>query len=151
MHALVLCVEDAMKILIAVDGSACARRAQEYVTAHPALFNPEHEYMVLHVVPEVPPHAGAVVGKEILTDYYRDEAGKVLDPARQFLEEKGYRLKTQYKHGHSAEGIAETATKDGYDLIVMGSHGHSALGNLVTGSVTAKVLAHCKTPVLIVR
>lgn len=140
-----------MKILIAVDGSACARRAQEYVTAYPALFNPEHEYMVLHVVPEVPPHAAAVVGKEIVTDYYRDEAEKVLNPVRHFFEEKGYKLKTQYKHGHSAEGIAETATKGGYDLIVMGSHGHSALGNLVTGSVTAKVLAHCKTPVLIVR
>jgi nucleotide-binding universal stress UspA family protein len=33
----------------------------------------------------------------------------------------------------------------------MGSHGRGALGNLVVGSVTTKVLASCKVPVLIVR
>lgn len=140
-----------MRILIAVDGSACSKLAQEYVVAHPALFSSEHEYMVLNVVPEVPPHAASVVGKTAVNEYYRDEAEKVLIPVRHFFDEKGFRIKTRYKHGHSAEVIAETATKDGYDLIVMGSHGHSALGNLVMGSVTAKVLAHCKTPVLIVR
>ena len=33
----------------------------------------------------------------------------------------------------------------------MGSHGHGALSSLVMGSVTTKVLAHCKVPVLLVR
>jgi hypothetical protein len=33
----------------------------------------------------------------------------------------------------------------------MGSHGHGTLTNLVMGSVATKVLAHCKTPVLLVR
>jgi nucleotide-binding universal stress UspA family protein len=36
-------------------------------------------------------------------------------------------------------------------MVIMGSHGHSTLGNLVMGSVATKVLAHCKTPVLLVR
>lgn len=140
-----------MKVLIAVDGSAYSQRAQEYMAAHPALFSLEHEYMVLYVVPEVPPHAAAVVGKTVVNDYYRDEAEKVLNPVRHFFEEKGYQVKTHYKHGHAAEIIAETATKGEYDLLVMGSHGHSALGSLVMGSVTTRVLAHCKTPLLIVR
>lgn len=140
-----------MKVLIALDGSDCSRLVQEYLIAHPALFAADHDYMVLHVVPDVPPHAAAVVGRETVANYYRDEAEKILNPARQFFEESGYKVKTQFRHGHSAEIIAETATRDGYDLIVMGSHGHTALGNLVMGSVTAKVLAHCKTPVLIVR
>lgn len=140
-----------MKILIAVDGSACSQRAQEYVVAHPALFSFEHEYMVLNVVPGVPPHAAAVVGKTVVNDYYRDEAEKVLNPVRHFFEEKGYKIRTHYQHGHSAEVIAETATEGKYDLLVMGSHGHSALGSLAMGSVTTKVIAHCKTPVLIVR
>lgn len=140
-----------MKILIAVDGSACSQRALEYVTSHPALFSPEHDYLVLHVVPDVPPHAAAVVGKEVVTDYYRDEGEKVLGPVRRFIEEKGYRAKVQYQHGHSAETIARVAADGKYDLLVMGSHGHTALGSLMMGSVTTKVLAHCKTPVLIVR
>jgi nucleotide-binding universal stress UspA family protein len=33
----------------------------------------------------------------------------------------------------------------------MGSHGHGSLGKLVMGSVTTKVMAHCQTPVLLVR
>lgn len=140
-----------MKILIAVDGSACSWRVPEYVTAHPALFSPEHEYMALNVVLEVPPHAAAMVGKEAVANYYREEGEKVLTPVCHLFEEKGYKIKAHYQHGHSAEVIAQTATKGGYDLLVMGSHGHSALGNLILGSVTTKVLAHCKTPVLIVR
>jgi nucleotide-binding universal stress UspA family protein len=33
----------------------------------------------------------------------------------------------------------------------MGSHGHGAVANLVLGSVATKVIAACKTPVLLVR
>lgn len=140
-----------MKILIAVDGSPFSQRVCEYITAHPALFSSDNEYTVLHSVPPLPPHAAAVAGKAAVLDYYREEGEKVLNPVRQFFEEKGYRVNAHYQPGHAAEVLAQTAMKDGYDLLVMGSHGHSALGNLVMGSVTTKVLAHCKTPVLIVR
>jgi len=140
-----------MKILIAVDGSACAMRAQEYLASHPAMFSAEHEYTVLNVVPEVPPHAAAVVGSATVADYYRDEAEKVLDPVLQFFGKHGFKVASSYTHGHSAEVIAATATQGKYDLLVMGSHGHSAFGSLILGSVTTKVLSHCKTPLLIVR
>ena len=33
----------------------------------------------------------------------------------------------------------------------MGSHGHGNLASLVMGSVAMKVMARCKTPLLIVR
>jgi nucleotide-binding universal stress UspA family protein len=33
----------------------------------------------------------------------------------------------------------------------MGSHGHGSLGNLVIGSVATKVMAQCRTPVLLIR
>jgi nucleotide-binding universal stress UspA family protein len=33
----------------------------------------------------------------------------------------------------------------------MGSHGHGTMANLVLGSVATRVLAACKTPVLLVR
>lgn len=91
-----------------------------------------------------------MVGQHV-SDFREAVGEKVLNPVSHFFEGKGYRIKTHYQHGHAAEVIAQTATKGGYDLIVMGSHGHSALGNPVMGSVTNKVLAHCKTPVLIVR
>jgi nucleotide-binding universal stress UspA family protein len=140
-----------MKILIAADGSSFSKRMLEYVIAHPGLFNPDNEYMVLTVVLGVPLHAAAVVGTETVTEYYADEAERVLKPVRQFFEMRGYKVNTTYQVGHPAEVIAKTATSGQYDVVVMGSHFHAALGNLVIGSVATKVLAHCKTPVLIVR
>ena len=55
------------------------------------------------------------------------------------------------KVGAPAEVIASAAAKGGHDLLMLGSHGHGALLNLVTGSVATKVLAQCKTPVLLIR
>ena len=38
-----------------------------------------------------------------------------------------------------------------YAMIIMGTHGHGALARLVMGSVTARVLAECTVPVLLIR
>jgi nucleotide-binding universal stress UspA family protein len=47
--------------------------------------------------------------------------------------------------------IIRAARSRGCDLIVMASHGRSGLRALAVGSETAKVLAHSKVPVLVVR
>ena len=53
--------------------------------------------------------------------------------------------------GDPASMIVDVAKGGKFDLIVMGSHGRGALGSLVLGSVTAKVIAQCTIPVLVVR
>jgi nucleotide-binding universal stress UspA family protein len=50
-----------------------------------------------------------------------------------------------------AASIVEAAEKNDCDLIFMGSHGRGALGQLLLGSVTAKVLSSCQIPVLVYR
>ena len=52
---------------------------------------------------------------------------------------------------HPYEGIIDTARSAGCDLIVMASHGRKGASALVLGSETAKVLTHCKIPVLVCR
>ena len=49
------------------------------------------------------------------------------------------------------QGIIEAARKKRCDLIFMASHGRGALATLLLGSVTQKVLAHSKLPVLVYR
>jgi nucleotide-binding universal stress UspA family protein len=49
------------------------------------------------------------------------------------------------------KGIVDTATGKGCDAIVMASHGRRGLGSLMVGSVTQKVLALSKIPVLVLR
>ena len=77
--------------------------------------------------------------------------GNTEGPLRTFFTKQKLRATFVAKVGPAADVIAELADKGKFDLLMMGSHGHGTLGNLVLGSVTNKVMAHCSTPVLIVR
>jgi nucleotide-binding universal stress UspA family protein len=52
---------------------------------------------------------------------------------------------------HTAQKIVHIAQEHGCDLIFMGSHGRGGLGQLLLGSVTAKVLSLCEIPVFVYR
>ncbi len=140
-----------MKILIAVDGSDYTKHMLAYLAAHDKLFGTGHDYTVLNVSPPVPPRATAMLDKELLENYYHDESEQVFKPIRSFFEQHGIKAEFRTEVGHAADTIARIAEQDKLDLLVMGSHGHGSLGSLVMGSVTNRVLAHCKTPVLLIR
>lgn len=139
-----------MKILLAVDGSPYTKKMLAYLTTH-ELFAPTNDYTVFTVQPVLPPRARAAVGKQIVDQYYKDEVEKVLAPVTKFLLRHGIDAKSSWKTGHAGESIAKFAEAENFDLLIMGSHGHGTLVNLVLGSVATEVLAHCKTPVLLVR
>jgi nucleotide-binding universal stress UspA family protein len=140
-----------MKILVAVDGSSYTKRMLAYLAAHDEWLGTQHVYSVLTVVPPVPARAAAVLDKGVLKSHYDDEAEKVLKPIRAFFAKQGLRSEFMTKTGAAADVIAAQAEKGKYDLLVMGSHGHGSLGNLVIGSVATKVMAQCRTPVLLIR
>ena len=139
-----------MKILLAVDGSEYTRRMLDYLASHDWLRS-GHSLSVLTVLLPLPHRAAAFAGKDLVQNYYFEDAEQVLRPVREFLKTHGLEAKCDYRIGHPAECIAHAAEDGGHDLVVMGSHGHGAIANLVLGSVATKVLAMCKTPVLVVR
>jgi nucleotide-binding universal stress UspA family protein len=53
--------------------------------------------------------------------------------------------------GQIGETIGKVADDGKFDMLIMGSHGHGTIVNMVMGSVATKVLANCKTPVLLIR
>ena len=140
-----------MKILLAVDGSQYTKKMLAYLTTHVEMFSGDIEFTALTVQGPLPPRARAAVGKEVVDAYYAEEATKVLEPVIKFLTRHNLNVKSASKVGHAGETIAKTADSGKFDLIVMGSRGHGALGALVMGSVATRVLAHCQTPVLLVR
>ncbi len=140
-----------MKILLAVDGSGYTKKMLAYLATHDELFNQHNDYTVFTVQPILPPRARAAVGKDIVDNYYAEEAEKVLAPVSKFLLRHGIDAKSSWKVGHAGENISKLADSGKFDLLVMGSHGHGTLVNLVMGSVATQVLAHCKVPVLLVR
>jgi len=140
-----------MNILIAADGSSYTKRMLAYLAAHDEWLGAGHKYTVMTVVMALPARAVAVLDREVVKSYYDDEAEKVFRPIRTFFARQGISASFVAKIGHAAELIARQAEAGKFDLLLMGSHGHGNLTNLVMGSVTTKVLAHCKTPLLLVR
>jgi nucleotide-binding universal stress UspA family protein len=141
-----------MKILIAADGSSFTKRMLAYLAAHDEwLGGGRHQYTVVNTVSPVPPRAASVIDRDTLKDYYADASEAVFKPIRTFFKKQGIEASYVGKVGHAPEVIAKMADSGDFDLLLMGSHGHGTLGNLVMGSVTTKVLAACKTPVLLIR
>lgn len=141
-----------MKILVPVDGSPYTKRMLGYLAAHDEWLGGDHQFTLLHSVPAVHSRAAAVIDRDALKVYYEEESEKVFKPIRAFFAKKpGLKVHFVAKAGPAPDAITALATKGGFDLIVMGSHGYGTLSNLVMGSVATKVIASCKTPVLLVR
>ena len=80
----------------------------------------------------------------------REQAASVLNRVANAAKEAGVSCETiQVENEQPHQGIIAAAEEKGCDLIVMSSHGRSGLSKLLVGSVTNKVLAHAKTPVLV--
>jgi nucleotide-binding universal stress UspA family protein len=139
-----------MKILIAVDGSPQTERMLAYLAKHQLLAQ-GNSFTVMTVVLELPKRAASYVSADVVKGYYQEEADKVLEPVRKFFADKGVTAQFEFKVGHPAQELAQTAEQQGYDLLALGSHGHGALGNLIMGSVATKVVSQCKVPVLLLR
>ena len=74
-----------------------------------------------------------------------DAIGKMATAARVQFASMVMRVNTPY------EGIIDAAKKHKCDVIFMASHGHRGISRLLMGSVTQKVLAHSRIPVVVYR
>jgi nucleotide-binding universal stress UspA family protein len=77
---------------------------------------------------------------------------KILASAAARAKAAGVPVETvQVEDDSPYQAIIDTAGSKGADLIVMSSHGRKGISALILGSETAKVLTHCKIPVLVDR
>lgn len=141
-----------MKILVAVDGSAHTTKALDYLAKHKSMFVDGHEWVLVHVCPNIPPHVARHVGKETVTEYYGEENAKVLEPVKARLTQLGIANYTvDPRHGNAAEEILKAANAASVELIVMGTHGHGIFGRALMGSVATKVISETDITVLLVQ
>jgi nucleotide-binding universal stress UspA family protein len=140
-----------MKIVLAVDGSAYTKRMLGHIAAHDELVGKDNEFVAVHVTAAVPPHAARFLPQEALRQYYDDEGEKVLKPVREFARMQGWNLRERHAVGHPGDTLAEIVGGEAPDLLVMGSHGHGSFTSALLGSVSARLLASTKVPVLLIR
>lgn len=144
------------KILIPTDGSelsaAAARAGIEFAKQNGS------EVIALYVAPEYQ----YPVSMEIIPPNYPSEeeyeaamnkTGEgYLAAIRQAAADAGlnYSGVTAFSN-RPAQKIVQVAGEKDCDMIFIGSHGRGGLGQLLLGSVTAKVLSMCEIPVLVYR
>jgi len=139
-----------MKVLFASDGSDCSDRAAQYLVKSLRAQVKELRVTLFYVDLPMMDRVAAALGEERVAQIHRENSDECLKGARQKLKRAGVTFTESHTAGNAARCVSEFAQKGKYDLVLMGSHGRSALKNVLLGSVTARVLADCIVPVLVV-
>ena len=136
-------------ILIPTDGSELAERAMAHGLALAKSLGAK--VSVIFVMEPFSEMTGRF--RDVVAGYAelrKEQAASALDRAASAAKEAVVSCETiQVENGQPHQAIIAAAADKGCDLIVMSSHGRSGLSMLLIGSVTNKVLAHAKTPVLV--
>jgi nucleotide-binding universal stress UspA family protein len=141
-------------ILVAVDGSAHAKRAlEEAIDLARATGG---SLTVVTVVPELSAWVLGGAGMPPPVDLVRLHEDLVRDYGRMLEEEAAsvpddVQSRSLLLEGRPAEAIVRQTRAGGHDLVVMGSRGRGELRSLVLGSVSHEVLHTSRVPVLVVR
>ncbi|OWT74863.1 universal stress protein [Achromobacter sp. HZ28] len=141
-------------ILIPTDGSECATAALEQAVS----FAVELKARVTFLVVTEPFRLLSVEVAQLerirseFTQYEGERAKHILDRARAVAEKEFVPCTvSMMEHPEPYEAIIETGQRCGAGMIAMGSHGLGGVRAIVLGSVTQKVLTHCRIPVVVYR
>jgi nucleotide-binding universal stress UspA family protein len=147
-----------MRLLLAVDGSACSEAAVQTVIDR---FRPEHtDVKVLHAVEwmkEMPlcfqfaegPTAGQAITDSRNQSF--DRARQLVERVAAQLEFKGFRTSVSTPDRDPRHAILDCAREWPANMIVVGSHGRHGIDRLLLGSVAESVVRHAPCSVEIVR
>ncbi|HEY9715690.1 MAG TPA: universal stress protein [Chroococcales cyanobacterium] len=145
-----------MKVLIAIDESACSEAA---LTAVADRHWPDNtQFMLVSVVQPVVPEYSFSCG--LAADVLLKAEEEQVEHMTKVVEQKSKILKQLFGEnstsatvikGHIADAIIDTAIDWDADSIVMGSHGRRGFQRFLLGSVAEKVACHAPCSVEIVK
>lgn len=146
-----------MKVLLAVDGAPCSRRAVEFV-AERAWHN-DDTFTLVGVVEPIPKSLGYADHereereREKMVTAALDEINQACAGGKEIISSAhpDNAVEARVVHGHTVEEIIKCAHELEADLIVLGSHGRTGFQKLLMGSVAERVLKEATCPVEIVK
>ena len=145
-----------MKVLIAVDGSACSQAAVRDVAMRSWPANSEFEVFTVIAtrMPFIPdPILVLAAAYQTLLNESRAHAPRVVEAAAETLRaaQPSLRVSTKVVEGKPNTLIVDEAEAWGADLIVIGAHGYGATKRMLLGSVSQAVALHAPCSVEIAR
>lgn len=141
------------RVLVAVDGSACAAHAVAQALAlRKALGKPSTmQVHLINVQRAVSANVVSFVGTETVEEFHQENSEDALAPARAQLQAADCSWTEHRRVGSPGPLIAEVAQAEGCDLIIMGTRGLGSASTALLGSVTQAVLEHTGLPVLLIK
>lgn len=147
-----------MKILIAVDGSACSEEAIEEIGSRPWPADSVIKVLTAFELPIPPtPDAWALPPSyfDEMDRLARKHADEIVDHTVEKLKSKlgdaVAAISGEALPGSPRTAILDAAEEWGANLIVVGSHGYRAWERFLLGSVSQSVVSHAKCSVEVVR
>jgi nucleotide-binding universal stress UspA family protein len=138
------------KIMIATDGSVCARLAANQGIELARLSG--GTVYAVYVIPKDYFSSRAVdFDRERIYEALRKEGCKALEYVKGAGEMEGITVEPVLLEGHPADELIRYAEENEMDIIVMGTLGRTGIERIVLGSVAGNVVRHSNVPVLVVR
>lgn len=143
------------RLLVPVDGSPASRKAAKNAIAFAKGIGASITFY--YAIPPASPvlfGEGYVVPQRAVEEIeaaQRATGEKYVGEASRKAEKAGVKCDSLVTRAVPGDGVVAAASARKCDAIVMGSHGWGALKRLLLGSVTQRVLAHAKVPVLVFR
>lgn len=143
------------RILVPVDGSPASRKA-----AKQAIALAKGTGAAITFYYAIPPASPVLFGEgyvvpqravEEIEAAQRATGEKYVGEAARKAEKAGVACDTLVTRALPGDGVVAAASARKCDVIAMGSHGWGALKRVLLGSVTQRVLAHARVPVLVFR
>lgn len=142
-----------MRVLVPVDGSENSLRALEFALDKLHPLSPDAvELHLLNVQPSL--NLGDVrgfVSAQSIEAWQEEQAAAALAGAKALLQRRGAAYTEHVCVGQAGPTIASFAAERSCDLVVMGNRGLGGMMNVLLGSATQEVLAHCAVPVVLIR
>jgi nucleotide-binding universal stress UspA family protein len=147
--------DGALRVLLATDGSEPAGLAVDLVSN--IAWPDASEITVAHAVETAAGLFGgawpglAMIGTDEIEEAIRAEAQRTVTEASARSERPGLSVEAVVLRGRPATAIVDRALAMHADLVVVGSRGHGTIESMLLGSVSAEVVDHAPSPVLVAR
>lgn len=141
------------KILVPIDGSESSARALQHAQKIAELTGGKITlFHVMHFPAQLETYSGKLgEAYYLMKDRIKEHAQEILEKAKENLSAGSIAFTEKTVWGEPANEIIQEAEQGNYDLIVIGSRGLGEIKSWLLGSVSQRVVRHCKRPVLLVR